>query len=191
MGNFFGEPRRGLCPWDGDPLNFLRDDEMIIIIEFALFIRDRKGTPKNFCDKDFAERSGELSGAICPRLVQKVLWCCSCDSLVLVFCFWPLILIVPKRCVSRETPRQQTFESAIFIVEKICCHCAGSYKCRGFCPSPRLQEQTVIKLRSISKAMFLCCAVFHCAAKGTQQTRSFLESIPLRISLSTSPYNPS
>ena len=46
--------------------------------------RDRKGTPKNFCDKDFAELSGELSGAIClktlvlmgndqwpPRIVQK------------------------------------------------------------------------------------------------------------------------
>ena len=27
-------------------------------------IRDRKGTPKNFCDKDFAELSGELSGEI-------------------------------------------------------------------------------------------------------------------------------
>ena len=25
-------------------------------------LRDRKGTPKNFCDKDFAELSGELSG---------------------------------------------------------------------------------------------------------------------------------
>ena len=30
-------------------------------------IRDRKGTPKNLCDKDFAEVSGELSGAICPK----------------------------------------------------------------------------------------------------------------------------
>ena len=29
--------------------------------------RDRKGTPKNFCDKDFAELSGELSGAICLK----------------------------------------------------------------------------------------------------------------------------
>ena len=27
-------------------------------------VRNRKGTPKNFCDKDFAEPSGELSGAI-------------------------------------------------------------------------------------------------------------------------------
>ena len=27
--------------------------------------RDRKGTPKILCDKDFAELSGELSGAIC------------------------------------------------------------------------------------------------------------------------------
>ena len=28
-------------------------------------VRDRKGTPMNFCDKDFSELSGELSGAIC------------------------------------------------------------------------------------------------------------------------------
>ena len=26
-----------------------------------------KGTPKNFCDKDFAELSGELSGASCLK----------------------------------------------------------------------------------------------------------------------------
>ena len=26
-----------------------------------------KGTPKNFCDKDFAELSGEFSGAICLK----------------------------------------------------------------------------------------------------------------------------
>ena len=30
-------------------------------------VRDRKGTPKNFCDKDFAQLSGELSGAICLK----------------------------------------------------------------------------------------------------------------------------
>ena len=28
---------------------------------------DRKGTAKKLCDKDFAERSGELSGAICLK----------------------------------------------------------------------------------------------------------------------------
>ena len=28
-------------------------------------IRGRKGAPKNFCGKDFAELSGELSGTIC------------------------------------------------------------------------------------------------------------------------------
>ena len=28
---------------------------------------DRKGTTKKPCDKDFAERSGELSGAICLK----------------------------------------------------------------------------------------------------------------------------
>ena len=32
-----------------------------------LIFRDRKGTPKNFFDKDFAELSGELSGAICLK----------------------------------------------------------------------------------------------------------------------------
>ena len=36
-------------------------------IEFADFFRDRKSTPKNFCDKDFAELSGELSGVICLK----------------------------------------------------------------------------------------------------------------------------
>ena len=30
-------------------------------------LRDRKGTTKKLCDKDFAERSGELSGAICLK----------------------------------------------------------------------------------------------------------------------------
>ena len=31
------------------------------------FFRDRKGTPNNLCDKDFAELSGELSGSICLK----------------------------------------------------------------------------------------------------------------------------
>ena len=57
---------------------------------------DRQSTTKKLCDKDFAERSGELSGAIClkalvllgndpvtPRIVQKILWRCSCDFLAL------------------------------------------------------------------------------------------------------------
>ena len=30
-------------------------------------IGDRRGTTKKLCDKDFAERSGELSGAICLK----------------------------------------------------------------------------------------------------------------------------
>ena len=30
-------------------------------------VRDRKGTPKNLCDKDFAEHSGDLSAAICLK----------------------------------------------------------------------------------------------------------------------------
>ena len=58
-------------------------------------IRDRKGTPKNFCDKDFAELSGELSGAIAsknPLFYWVVPSNCSenslarsCDSLAFVF----------------------------------------------------------------------------------------------------------
>ena len=32
-----------------------------------MYIRARKGTPKNFSDKDFAELSGELSGAIASK----------------------------------------------------------------------------------------------------------------------------
>ena len=39
-----------------------------LVMEFpGILIRDRKGTPKNFCDKDFAELSGELSGANCLK----------------------------------------------------------------------------------------------------------------------------
>ena len=57
---------------------------------------------KKMCDKDFAERSGEFSGSICfqtlvllgndrypPRIVQKILWCCSCDFLALWVLFGP------------------------------------------------------------------------------------------------------
>ena len=29
--------------------------------------REREGTTKKLCDKDFAERSGELSGALCLK----------------------------------------------------------------------------------------------------------------------------
>ena len=32
-----------------------------------IHFRDRKGTPKNLCDKEFAELSGELSGVICLK----------------------------------------------------------------------------------------------------------------------------
>ena len=37
----------------------------------------------------------------------------------------------PKRCFSWETPQQNNFERANFIVEKFCCHCAGSYLLLG------------------------------------------------------------
>ena len=32
-----------------------------------MLLSSGKGTPKNLCDKDFAELSGELSGAICLK----------------------------------------------------------------------------------------------------------------------------
>ena len=53
------------------------------------WFRGRKRTPKNLCDKDFAERSGELSGVICLKtlvlfgsalkLFRKIIWYCSCN----------------------------------------------------------------------------------------------------------------
>ena len=56
-------------------------------------IKDKKGTPKNFCDKNFAELSGELSGAIATKVPSN----CSENSLVLFVRFfgfgvrfWPL-----------------------------------------------------------------------------------------------------
>ena len=62
-------------------------------------VGDRKGTPKNLCDKDFAELSNELSGAIglktlvlfgsALELFRKLIWCCSCDLLSLCFLFGP------------------------------------------------------------------------------------------------------
>ena len=44
---------------------------------------------------------------------------------------------------SWETPRQYNFESANFIVEKFCCHCAGSYF-RAFSSHP-LQKNRKLK----------------------------------------------
>ena len=42
---------------------------------FKPFFGDRKGATKKLCDKDFAERSGELSGAICLQtLVTLFYW---------------------------------------------------------------------------------------------------------------------
>ena len=61
------------------------------------FSQGQKKYPKNLCDKDFAELSGELSSAIClvtpcligycPRIVQTILWCSLCDVLALGFFF--------------------------------------------------------------------------------------------------------
>ena len=51
---FWNFPFSGVFPGPGLPI-------------FNLNFGDRKGTTKKLCDKDFAERSGELSGAICLK----------------------------------------------------------------------------------------------------------------------------
>ena len=52
-----------------DELSFCSFSDLTHLVQTWMerLIRDRKGTPKNFCDKDFAELSGELSGAICLK----------------------------------------------------------------------------------------------------------------------------
>ena len=40
--------------------------------EVSILVGDRKGTAKKLCDKDFAERSGELSGAICLKILLSL-----------------------------------------------------------------------------------------------------------------------
>ena len=40
---------------------------LALICIWLLLVADRKGTTKKLCDKDFAERSGEFSGAICLK----------------------------------------------------------------------------------------------------------------------------
>ena len=75
----------------------------------ALSLGTQKGTTKKLCDQDFAERSGELSGAICLKtLVLLGNWPvtppnCSENSLVLLVRFygfvglsWLLISLFPK-----------------------------------------------------------------------------------------------
>ena len=77
---------------------------------------DRKGTTKKLRDKDFAKRSGELSGAIFaskalvlldndqepPRIVQTILWCCSREFLALSVLFDPLKFSETPRFVSSK-----------------------------------------------------------------------------------------
>ena len=45
----------------------IRKIEKAVAAFRSWLVRDRKGNPKNLCDKDFAELSGELSGAICLK----------------------------------------------------------------------------------------------------------------------------
>ena len=39
----------------------------VAMLTFGHRIGDRKGATKKLCDKDYAERSGEFSGAICLK----------------------------------------------------------------------------------------------------------------------------
>ena len=59
----------GKAPWKSQTSFFQTSTVFWFLLIFLPCMsegfRDRKGTPKNFCDKDFAELSGELSGAIC------------------------------------------------------------------------------------------------------------------------------
>ena len=71
--------------------------------------REFKGTTKKLCDKDFAERSGELSGAICLKplvlywinagnpleLFRKFFGVFRCECLVLWVLFGPSLQAKP------------------------------------------------------------------------------------------------
>ena len=70
--------------------NLMYSEKGVYKPDSGWLIGDSKGTTKKACDKDFAERSAELPGAIClknivvqgndrqpPQIVLKILWCCS------------------------------------------------------------------------------------------------------------------
>ena len=61
---------------------FLPDFARGAVFLFSTRVGDREGTPKNLCDKDFVELSGELSGAICLK----------------TFCYW----VVPSNCSEKS-----------------------------------------------------------------------------------------
>ena len=67
---------------------------LILIISYNLFTfssyQGQKGTPKNLCDRDFAELLGELSGVIClkPLFSSAVPSNCSENPLVLFVRFF-------------------------------------------------------------------------------------------------------
>ena len=52
-----------------DPFLRLSIEILKKIANLGSKIGDRKGTTKRLCDKDFAERSGELSGVICLKIL--------------------------------------------------------------------------------------------------------------------------
>ena len=56
-------------PRNGGQFNRSHVEERWVRTASGPFFGDRKGTTKKLCDKDFAERSGELSGAICLKTI--------------------------------------------------------------------------------------------------------------------------
>ena len=93
-------------------------------------IGDRKGTTKKLCDKDFAERSGELSGAIC--LIKTLVFLandpitpsnCSENSLVLFVRFFGFV--GPFWLLKKLTHRDGTLR------------CGSGTKCRLEGSTPR------------------------------------------------------
>ena len=74
-------------------------------------VRDSERTPKHFCDNDFAELSGELSGAICLKtlvslgsaleLFRKLFF----GTVRAIFWLWGSILALEKGTCEDERKR--------------------------------------------------------------------------------------
>ena len=95
-----------------------------------LLLRDRKGTQKNLCDKDFAALSDELSAAIClknpcyirPWIVQKILWRSSCDILALGFFLGPWITNVHTYALLNAISNPQDVANSSDVISYVALH---------------------------------------------------------------------
>ena len=69
----------------------------------------------------------DCPGKFCVRRIdQQLIDCIKIEYSLLGGALGAERTIVQRHCFSWETPRQYNFESANFIAEKYCCHCAGS-----------------------------------------------------------------